>query len=320
MAAAATTTHAVAESGGGAPFRLAYQTHAEGCPDAPAFLTAIRARTERVRIASTGEPASTIAVSITQDHAAVNGRVTIREPDGAEQTREIASTSCPDVSRALALIVALWLDPDATSEPRAEPPAPSLPRRRSPPVAPPAAPPEAPAPVTIGVGASLGISGGVGPSVAPRGSVFGDLELAYGGPAWARASVRLSVDVAGTHAEVGPGSQDYLLVAGALRLCPLHLPLGERLHLAPCGGIQAGVHHGTSQDVPNERSRSNPWVAPSATGVLAWEPSRRISLQIDAGLGVPLVRTRFFLAPDLTLFRTPALMGTAALSVLVRFR
>ncbi|MBX3220322.1 MAG: hypothetical protein KF795_07355 [Labilithrix sp.] len=307
-------------------FRLFYEAASDACPNAPAFLAAIRARTERPRLAAPGELATTFSVTIVEDRAAghVVGRLEIREPDGARQERAVESQTCPDVAKALALVVALYLDPDAVAgpEPVAEEPAtPPRPRPSAPsPISRASEPPPVgPPPFTFGVGAGGGVLGGVGPAVAPRAGVFAAMDVAFSAREWARASVRLSVDAATTNASVGAGSQRYALVAGGLRVCPVRLPLAPVVHLAPCAGMQVGLHRGTSGGIPSARAQDKTWLAPTATGSLGVDLSRAVALELEGGLVAPMVRTRFFLGPDLTLFRTPAVAGTGGVSVLVRF-
>jgi hypothetical protein len=316
------------EAGESSRFRLMYEATPDSCPNAPAFLGAIRARTERPRLASPGEEAPTIAVSITGKPDRVLGRLEIHELDGARQERTVEGRSCPEVAKALALVVALYLDPDAVSGP--EPPAPSQPAPTAPSTAPQTTaraeppPPALPRPergLRLGVGASAGALGGLGPSLASLAGLFLDVAAATTHlPSWFRPSARMVLAVATTGAEVGFGTQRYALVAGGLRICPVGVPLPERLRVAPCAGLLAGVHRGTISGIPNSQAQNEPWVTPATTLALGWEVSRLITLELEGGALWPLVRTRFFLAPDLTLFRAPPVAGTAQFAVLVRFR
>ncbi|MBX3214421.1 MAG: hypothetical protein KF850_20465 [Labilithrix sp.] len=304
-------------------FRLLYEAASDTCPNAPAFLAAVRARTERPRLAGPGESAPVFAVSIRDEPARgqVVGRLEIREEDGTRQERVVESETCSDVAKALALVVALYLDPDATSdrepspdEPPASPPKPApKPRVEAPPPAPP------PRTIVFGAGAAAGVLGGVGPAVAPRAGVFAGMQIAVGSRPWARGSLRLSADVSSSEANVGVGSQSYRLVTGTLRACPVRLPLASVLSLAPCAGMQAGVHRGTTSGIPNARAEDKTWLASTGTASLEVELSRSVTVELEGGVVAPLRRTRFFLAPDITLFRTPAVAGTGGVAVLVRF-
>jgi hypothetical protein len=303
-------------------FHLVYEASAESCPNAPAFLGAIRARTERPRLAAPGESAALLQVTITRTAASpVTGRLEIREPDGTRQERAIESDTCAEVAKALALIAALYLDPDAALVP--EPPSlsasPPPPRSRPPEPPPPTAARETGRHATFGIGVGAGVLGGVGPSIAPVAGVFGDVTLAGRRPSWLRPSIRAGAVFATSTGEV-VGAQRYFLIAGAVRVCPIELPLRAWLGVGPCAGLQAGVHRGTSQGIPNAQAEDRPWVSPTATLRSSLILDGALGLELEGGVAVPLIETRFFLAPDLTLFRTPPVVGIGTATVTLRFR
>lgn len=318
------------DDGSSPPFQLSYEAPPGQCPNAHAFLGAIRARTERARLAAPGdESAVSIAVRIgASPGAPVAGRLEIREPDGTRQERAVESATCDEVAKALALVVALYLDPDATiaPEPPAPPPPPPTPPRRSAEPPPPAPPPPARGyAVGIGAGAAVGLLGGLAPAVAPLGRLFGEVTVARpnegsGGLASRlRPSARLSFDAATATGDVAAGTQRYFLFAGSLRLCPLDVRAEGTLHLGPCGGLQGGVHRGVSEGVPNARAQDKPWLAPSATVHASLSVAERVTVELEAGAVFPLVHTRFFLGPDVTLWKVPAVTGTANAAMTVWF-
>ncbi|MDF2692470.1 MAG: Autotransporter [Labilithrix sp.] len=315
---------APSETGESPQFRLAYQSTLESCPNAPAFLGAIRARTERPRLAGPNEEAVTFGVTMSGEASGgVIGRLEIREIDGSRQERMVEGRSCAEVARALALVVALYLDPDAATGPEPErvpepgpaaPSAPVAPRKEAPSL------PATESAIRVAGGGALGGLGGVGPSIAPFLTAF--LEATYRGrgpQSWLRPSARLGIELATTAAEVGPGSQRYLLAAGVARLCPVRVPLPERFRAAPCGGMMIGVHRGTSDGIPNARAQDRSWLTPATTLVVGFDVSHDVTIELEGGALFPLVRTRFFLGPNLTLFRAPPVAGTASAAVVVRF-
>jgi hypothetical protein len=305
------------------PFRLGYESTVGTCPNAPAFLAAIRARTDRAHLAVAGEDALGFSVRIEQDAAGrVVGRLEIREIDDTRQERTVESDTCTDVARALALVIALYLDPDAeggTTEPTAPPPPPPSVARA--PVVREATPTRRSPPLRVDAGGGVGMVFGIGPSVAPKLTAFGDVTIApVSLPSWLHPSVRLGIEAATTTADVGFGSQRYVLLGGNLRVCPVGVPIVSTVRVGPCLGLSAGLHRGTSDDVPNARAQDKPWLAPAATGRLTWALTDSVALELEGGATAPLYRTRFFLAPDLTLFRAPAVAGTAGLTLQVRLR
>jgi hypothetical protein len=295
-----------AESGE-SPFHLDYVAAPEGCPGASDFVSAVRARTERTRLAQAGESAVTVAIRIEgSPGAAVRGRLDIREPDGTRQERVVESATCAEVANALALVVALYLDPDATASPAA---APATPRPTEPrPVA--AAEqrrveeaPRAP-PVRFGGGAGLGLLGGVGPSVAPLARAFGEAALVPSPRG--RSTLRVSIDGATTEDDAAAGSQRYSVLAGAVRLCPFDVRVVRSFFFGACGAFQAGVRRAASEGVVDAQVQDRAWLAPHATAHATLGIGPSVTLELEGGVAVPLVRTRFFLGPDVTVWRTPA--------------
>src|SRR5690349_14735342 len=101
------------------PFRLVYEAPASACPDREAFLHEIFARTQRPRLAPDGEDGPAIAIRVAIDvksESSSTGRLEMREPDGTNETREVSGQTCTEVAKALALVTALVLDPDARTE------------------------------------------------------------------------------------------------------------------------------------------------------------------------------------------------------------
>lgn len=309
-------------------FSLAYEAP-EGCPDREAFLAAIRARTARPRLVEEGEGAAealVFHVRITSDDTSATGVMEVRDPDGERQERSVRSATCGEVTKALALVSALLLDPDAATGPQEPEPPPSPP---PPPPPPPPEPkpkrPPPPKPVpfaprwSTAAGVQVGVLGGVAPTAAPLGGAT--LEVRH---ARERTSSlgRASVDVAGAWSGIpGGGTQRYLFVGGEARACPIlfALPIRAPVRLGPCAALRAGVHAGSSLHVPNAESHADLWLAPGAGGTVTWDVTPRWSLALDGTALAPLRRTRFFLAPSTTLYDVPAVTAEAALGVQMRF-
>lgn len=307
-------------------FRLAYDAPS-GCPDRGAFLDAIRARTPRPRLAATDdqEPAITLHVAIDSGDESTSGRLELREPDGTEETRSVTGRTCGEVMKALALVAAVMLDPEARMGP--EPPVPSPPS--PPPPTSSAAPPPKPRPPQPSsprprrrsawrpaAGAEIGMLGGVGPGVAPMAGAFFDVERASRA---LTSTARLSLDVATTSSNLRGGSQTYEWLGATLRICPAYVSLPVRLRVAPCAALQTAGHRGTPRNVRNATTNVDLWLAPALAGALEWEASPALSVELQGGVLFPLRRTRFFLAPDSTIFEIPAAAGTVSLGVRIRF-
>ena len=335
---AAVGTATVARADDRAPYRVEF-TAPSDCPSERIFVGRVEARTSRVRLAPDDESALTFVVAVEAAGNDLEGSLTIREPGEAPRTRNVRSAACLDVIDALALMVALTLDPDATTEalprtvepPPAEPgstepeptepePSPPAPRR----AAPPAPSPPRPAPREasaarkswhLGVGARFGLHGAVAPGPTPAVTIFGSVARDPTG-AWAPA-LRLKLHVArsgGFDRSVGTARFEWY--AGELELCPLTLPSESTVRLSGCAGLQAGAHRGIGETENPERPIEL-WLA-SVGGVrLAWWPAPSVAVELDGAAAVAIARTRFFFEPSSTVHRTPRLSALGGLGVLV---
>ncbi len=315
----------------GTRFHLFYQAPA-GCPDRGAFAGAIHDRTSRPRLVDDDATAITLRVVIEARPEGASGRLVLRDPDGTEETRSVASRTCGEVSDALALVAAVMLDPDARTN--NEPP--RKPEQKPPEPAPPPASSQAPPPKPAGprptpalprvepkarwifaAGLELGIASGIGPAIAPKGGAFGDVERRW--PTGLTSSLRVSLDAAATSSALRSGSQTYEWLGATVRLCPAHFELPAHLRVAPCAGLQTAGHRGTTRDVRSPTARTELWLAPVASGTVDWAVTPAVSLEVQGGILLPLRRSRYFLAPASTIFEVPVAAATAGVGVRVRF-
>jgi hypothetical protein len=119
--AAASAAGLASAEGVGEPIHLDYRWP-EGCPDETAFVARIRGRTTAARFVDRGEAARTFAVSL-ESGSPASGSVAVTEGERGEGARRLEADSCEHLADALALIVALALDPHALAAPMAPPPA-----------------------------------------------------------------------------------------------------------------------------------------------------------------------------------------------------
>jgi hypothetical protein len=94
------------------PVHLEYRAPAT-CQDDARFFARARSRAPRMRIARSGERARMFLVEIEQQASRTSGRLTIRDPEGRKTVREIEAKDCDEAVDALALIVALAVNPRA---------------------------------------------------------------------------------------------------------------------------------------------------------------------------------------------------------------
>jgi hypothetical protein len=157
------------------PIRLDYRA-GPGCLDEDSFVALVRARTPRVRLIDDGGRARTFQVRLAAT-ARPSGSVTVVDGVRTEGTRTVDADTCAEVADELSLIVALALDPHATT-PSTPPPASAAPPTAAPgdagapsvslapaPSAPP--PPTDPSPPTPTASGTRALSGKATEALAP---------------------------------------------------------------------------------------------------------------------------------------------------------
>jgi hypothetical protein len=283
------------------PVHLTYRA-ASSCADRSAFIEQIRSRTDRLRDARPDEPARTVEVTLTEVPGGVSGYLRTRTPDGAESERTIQGSSCANVVSALALIVALAVDPEASTAPRraARPPA-----QRPPPPA--RLPPPAPAP-TRGPGWGLGFQASVRTAVAPDPlfAIGGYLKLELRSGPLSGGSAKLAVQHGRQTARVVGGSGEIAWTDAHIDGCPWGFQFTRALSLAPCLGFDGGVVTVSGvEDTPNPDSVTRPWLSIGALARGSLSPLRWLALEPELGVGFPLVRDRYYLRPSTTVHDVP---------------
>jgi hypothetical protein len=300
----------VAFAEGPLPYRIRYETARElDCPDVSTFAAEVEGRTQRVRWARQDEAAIELGVAIASVPGGATGTLTMRAADGTASERRVAAASCAQVVGALALVAALAIDPEASTEPVVRPlPAAPAPDRLS--VAP--SPPMAP----VGWSWQIGISGEALTALAPDLAfwVRPHVELARGDSA-----LRLSVGWARATASQPDGAAALRLLAGRLEACPVRLSVGASLRVVPCAALDAGRLTASGLDVTPSARVHRPWLTGGVSARLAFLALSPMSLELGGELFAPFVRDRFYMGADTTVHRTSAVGGTLSLGVGVRF-
>ncbi len=324
------------------PVRLDYHASAE-CPDEDEFIARLRARTSHVRPAWPGEAARTFAV-VADAGPPPSGQLRVGDSADPGGVRVVRADSCSQVVDALALMVALAVDPSPSFAAPASPveaaPAPSTSVRPGAPAPAPAhapGPAPAPAPAPASESASEGSSGSfpIGPShgdlsprerasaqervatgldvvlssgVAPRALVAASPFVGYafrrGG--WIDPSFRLGFLRAWSGLfDVASGGRAALTwTVGRADACPIALP-GSWLHVTGCVRVEAGLLEAQGADIASSQVTSRAWLA--AGPLLRAEVSLFGPLFADAE-GSALFRVtedRFYFRPNSTIYRIP---------------
>jgi hypothetical protein len=292
-------------------FHLVYRGSAS-CQQETELLTEIEKRSQNSQRIMDGSAGVSVRVSIEASAGQQLATVDIDGPDGVSQ-RTLAAPSCAQLTRALALILTIAIDPDARSEDvvaRASATPPSLggatPRRV-------AEPPAArPAPWWA-VGVGVGLSGGVAPHPAFDQAL--SLELGRGRRAGFAAHVRLSGLHAHGSVDALAGTADFDLLALRLASCPYRI--GTRISLAACVSFDFGRLQGSGSQTRAERTSSAYWYGPGAFGAVTLSALPWLRVQLELGALAPLARDRFYFGPSETVHGIPALAGYGGINLLV---
>jgi hypothetical protein len=291
------------------------------CPGAERFLDEIAARTSLARPAQPGERATTLTVVIKEIAGGDKGTLKLQSADGATSARQVSAADCEQVVSALALMTALAIDPNAVTDPvpatKPVPPKPAAPPAPPPATKPAERPPE-PARTRwrFEVGGAFEVLAGATPEPLFMGRPFVEAGTTRPSP-WSYA-FRLSAGF-GRRTVIEPeGGAEFTLLTGRLEACPRFRATAE-LQFSPCAAIDAGRLEAVGVGVTPAESASPPWVAPGLVARLEWEIASLLVVEVSGEVLFPLVRDRFFVNSDTTLFRTPPVAGGAAAGLGVRF-
>jgi hypothetical protein len=276
------------------PFRLVWSSSAD-CGNARNFLAELEGRTALLREAREDEHAATLIVATFRAPGGVRGQLTVRKSDGDLTVREVAGLDCREVESAMALIVALMMDPLAAGSER-----PAL---------------KALPPAT-GHGSSLRPSAwswrveqrltartAIAPGLTWGQSVGGMLTREMARP---RPSVGLSVHLAHATTSALQGSAELEWTAAQLTLCPAGLRPSDSWDLRACAAFQLGRLRGMGFRTFDPATKAILWSS------VALEVEGRYRLLGPSWLGwegaftMPFSRESFYVEPGQTLHTVPA--------------
>lgn len=305
------------------------------CADADEFSGQLRMRTDRIAPAHEGEPSTAIRLQIVPRGSGFHGTLAIDAPGSSPSRRVIAGATCEEVVEALALVAALSLDPNARTAPVRElpvappavssapptPPPPPTASAHEPPVPPPpavVAPPrrEAPAPPTRSPSAPVHFGAGVRPQIVtgigpdPVFSLPVWLELLRG--PWL---ARLAFERTAIHdVPAGTGTAHWTWTVGRGEAC-FRSRLARSWDGVGCGFFEAGLVRAGAEGVASPRDAARTWMATGPMIALDWSPAPALFVELAAGLRVPITRDRFYILPDTTVHRPPAVAPFAGLGI-----
>lgn len=303
------------------------------CPSEADFLSTVRSYTTRWSLVPDGTPAArTIRVRVSDGAASApaSGKLVVASADGTSSEREISGPNCSSVSRALAVMVAVAIDPRAgmhdDAEKKPDPPseavAPPAPSIEPAPIArvenatkdvPPSRPAE-PAPSGGGLRVAFDVRAEVTTAVVDRvlpvASASMIVEPARDvASSWLR-SWRPSLAIGVRQSMPGEktlegGTASFLWTAGHLRACPFRLAIESVVELSPCVETNIGRLGASADGFVGARSASMAWADVGASMWAAVNVSEQIFLSSTVTLSTPLARQPFTLATGETIARVP---------------
>jgi len=274
------------------------------CPASREFATQLGARTPRARPAVGSEPALRFVVEVAAKSPPWVGRLTVQDLGGATTVREVPGASCQEVVSAMALIAAILVDPDASTEPwRPPPPAPAAPAARP------------TSPWWFGMGAGLGVEST--PTPVPAAAVSVAAVLAQDRTAWFGLGL---VHVPGVTVSRASGDGVFRWTAARASACALRWPGSGPVAARPCALLEAGALHAAGQRTVDRQQVDVPWLAGGLGLQLVATPVAPLALVLEGGVVIPWRRDRFYFDPDgndNVAFRVPAVGLSARLGLVV---
>jgi len=304
-------------------YRLDYGAPAS-CPKEEEFVAAVRVRAAAAERVMSGAPGVSARVTLTVEGADAHGAIAVQGPAGSIE-RAVDAPDCAQVARALALILALAIEPDATPPPSAadvqEPPntnthaepiatssSTSLEIQDRKSAQPPGASP------WFGVGANVGLSGGVAPNPALQEGFF--LEFGRGHARGLLANVRLAAIHAHGSEPADSGTADFDLLALRASSCPYRLT-NESPALDACVSFDFGRLQARGSNTLSPETGSASWFGPGVFFRATVRALPALLIQLELGALTPLAHDRFYFGPTETVHRIPALSGYGGLNLVL---
>lgn len=321
------------------PIRITFRAP-EGCPDEGSFFARVRARASKARPAQSGpEAMGARAFDVEMDSGPpASGRVAVGDRTHPDGVRRVEAATCAEVADALALVIALAIEPGAA--PPATAPTPIDQRASRPPADPPIAPPAASATVSPGLRSPspatsapareaqarpsparpnerrsllVGLDAAVDVGVSPA-ALFG-LSPYVGWQSKSTALFAPALRVAFDRARSGVlavpnGTAAFTWTVGRVDACPFGKSLAS-VRISACARLEAGALEVAGGDIVNARGKTRAWVAAGALARAEWTFLEPFFVEVEAAGVVRATDDRFVFLPDTTVYHVP-LVGAGA--------
>jgi hypothetical protein len=286
------------------------------CSTRDELVARVAARSTRIRFVTDGAGVPALAARIEVGaRGGVIAGLTVVEPDGRKFTRRIEAPSCAAATDALALVVAITLDPSVVIDvsPRSAPPTPAAPPAAAP--APAAAPPKSPEPAPpeaevarpagpaepgaptapairyLGAAVSAEAIAGPAPTLMPGAAL--ELEAGLERASILSPAMMLTLAHAWSGDVVEPlGTAAFTLDLVSLDACPLRLLL-LRVEARACAAGSLGRLAAQGSRTFDAGSVARPFATAGGAARLVLPSGSRVQVRIRVGAGATLWRDAF---------------------------
>lgn len=324
---------------------LRYEAGA-ACPSESAFVDRVRAYTtrwSRVPTDAGGVRSIRVRANARAHESSARGQLTVTGTDGEATERTLSAPNCDALAEALAIMVAVAIDPSALTAHETEPsPAPTeeAPRETeslpllvtTPPTE--AARNEMPKPIvgephpSVRLRMSAALRGAVTSTVIDTALPVGELAIAIEGsferlPAWVRPSLSVGLRRSlPTDVSLRGGTIEFLWTAANVRLCPLgSSTMRGAVDLALCAEADIGVLDAEARGYDDSRKSSLFWLDWGASARGALSLGTRAFVDVSVAMLAPSAHSRrpFELASGALVSRAPVVGVLAGAGVGLRF-
>jgi hypothetical protein len=269
------------------PVHIRYQAPAE-CPVQAALEAAIRERTEAARFTSSTTARRVFAVTVARSADGYLGTITVGGDEAS--TRALVAPRCDDLIAALALVVALAIDP----------PAPEV-------VAP---PPQRSSRTLAAIGSGAAV-GGVTPGAAIGATA--EARLGWRGLGHLGAGAVFGWD----GADMDTGRVGFTWLAGRASGCWQWL--GAAVESDLCAHAEVGGVLVRASEIVRAQAQERLWLAPGLHVALRWPATSSVFAEFQAGVSFPLVRDHYYFDPGTSIHETWAAVPWLAIGAGMRF-
>lgn len=342
FAASAALCLPVTAAAGSEPIALRYEASGV-CPGESAFVAWVEAHTRRwTRVPDASAAVRSIHVRVAEGAPEATGSLTVRSAGGGVTERAIGGPTCAEVAEALAVMVAVAIDPRAGSgtsdsgtsgsgagtsdagssgaasderAPRPQGEETAAPRARRPPARrserPGAAPLAAGRPrfaVDARAETTSAVLRGALPGIGASLTVEPPASSPRRGIHLADPSVAAGIRQSFTmDRSLRGGSVGFSWTAGHLRLCPLRIVIDARVEVSPCAEANAGSLRASARGFVEARGTSTFWLDLGASLFLTVSLTEKLFLSSTLLVAMPLFRQPFALASGAPVASVPPL-------------